>query len=626
MHDHDDRSSLKDQRFSSRGQRPGHRDDAPSFGDDGSPREDDKPYKDDRPSYKEELIEDIKTLDRHILKLLGRRSRLAAKAFKTRVRRGPDTAQEMDLWRVWEDDTTTHGGDPKLIRRLFDMVQSLDMRKAQGPADEAPTGFLLTPRREPLAVDIPGPTSPLAARIWAVLAAQAEAPLHLARVLVNDPLVGLVKALNQMGATLSWEEGALVSRGAGRARLLADAADGPVYVGDDLTNFHLLAPLALTRHGQIRFTGGPDLKGADLRPLDKVLPRLGARLSPVVPKSWGLPVRVETSGVAADGLDLSSDLAAGLAPAAVLGLALAAPTFERGLTLTWDADLHVAAELHDLLIQAAESLALFGIPAELAPGRLAVTPGVPVPPAASELLPLAPIFSASLLALPAALAASGREGGSVRLTGRWPRSNAGAEALLDLLRQAGLDVTVDAEGVRAACAAGAACPAALRPGLAAHVPLACALAAGWAMADGRKVRVLCPPDVAAAAAGPATEFCARLGLAVDVFGADAEADASGETDDAGASGLVLTPSGVQRRRTAWLAPSAAWGLALSLAALARPGLGLGNPAVVSAELPGYWSVYNGLPAPVATFYKYATPKESGDVPTDGQPARRRIKL
>ena len=50
----------------------------------------------------------------------------------------------------------------------------------------------------------------------------------------------------------------------------------------------------------------------------------------------------------------------------------------------------------------------------------------------------------------------------------------------------------------------------------------------------------------------------------------------------------------------WNAPSGRWALALAVAACARgalPGFKLGDPGIMTAVWPRFWTVYNALPEP-----------------------------
>lgn len=69
-----------------------------------------------------------------------------------------------------------------------------------------------------------------------------------------------------------------------------------IYAGQSKFHFYLLLCLALGQVTRAKFTGSTKLKIHDVRPVQELLPRLGARLTIVEPHSNGLPVRVESSG------------------------------------------------------------------------------------------------------------------------------------------------------------------------------------------------------------------------------------------------------------------------------------------------------------------------------------------
>ena len=381
------------------------------------------------------------------------------------------------------------------------------------------------------------------------------------------------------------------------------APDKVLHVGDSAWNFFLLLGHYLGRPSRAKFTGETSLKLADFSAVRHFLPQMGARLVHVVPKSDGLPARLECSGILPDAVSPPADVPAEL----VEGILLAVPFYERALTL----DLAAHPQRKLILARVLPILRAAGADFSLTESRVRVAPG-PLRLPARPRLPLEPELAVFLLGLPLVLS------GETRLDGDWPQWP-GAQAAWELLRALGLDLRLDSHpgqpaenrsdsAVRAKADATLkrACFADLPAELLAELPpdwapLPVALAACAALRGGEASL----PELPGADMSEVTSFLHAVGL---------ERSAEGRLCKTEQAASQLNAA------SAWNAPSPVWALALALTACARDARGqgfrLGNPGVMTGLYPAFWALYNALPEPAAKR------PVSGETPA--APARRRI--
>lgn len=519
-------------------------------------------------------LQSLLDIDRELARLLARRARLLNKA--TGGRKGSDPALEKQLRQAWETNATRLSRDPRFVHQLFTLLQEVDV--IDRTEEEVRPGFNLSPSRKPVAINIDGPASARQTRLWLAIAAAAQAPVTIRGALLNDPLNDLVKALNQSGASLSWDDAGNVH---GKEGGPLDFTDKVVYVGEDLLNFHLLVFLAVGAQSRLKATGGAALKLTDLTALSHFLPQLGARLTNVVPKTKGLPVRLECSGVLPDNVTVPADLPADALSALFLASAFwSAPT-------TFDVSGNACAAT--CLSEVLPILRDCNVEVSAEESTVRIVPGsIRVP--AEPKLDMDTLIATYLLALPAFA------GGTVRLAGRWASGSAEAAAALDLLKSAGLDVRRETAGMASSYAD---VPGDLDTPLAAlpqtYAPLSLVLAAAT-FASERPARLPALPQGADALA--AAGFMTQLGLEAE--------------EGSGALHQVETdiPAG------GWSSPAPEWSMALAFGSFLRTGLRLANPGNVTELMPAFWALFNGLPSPDLT------PKQKER--TDAKPARRRI--
>ncbi len=520
----------------------------------------------------------LRDVDEDILKLIVRRARLLA--------RMPENAsRERALRTHWEEHASRVSRDPRLIRQLFALLQEVNVA-----AEDLTTGaFNLAPSSSPVQADLALPGSSRQARLYAALAAASGAETTINNVLLNTPLVECVKMLGQLGASARWDEigtpRVRIAAGKGFAGTEQSGAvrsvlDKVLHAGEDPLNLYLLLFLMLTRPTRVKILGESNLRFLDLSPVRHFLPRLGARLSSVVPGQDGLPVRLEASALLPSAVNVPGELP----DDAVTALLLATPFWHKPVTVDLGACAHAGA----LLDEAEAILRSCGCEMTRQGFTLRVTPGtlrMPAAPALAMTLPLA----FALLAMP------GLNGGRVVLHGQWPASERLAAPAEALLRRV-VDLHIDGGTVESA-------------------PLGDTPPA-WSFDD-------LPVELAGPALalfahqlpGSGTKTLPCLPEGTDMLLADEFLLHLGYTRN----GRTLEPA-PEAERLPWAAPDVWWGIGFALAAFTRRDLRLSNPGSLTALIPPFWTAYNSLPEPTL---ERSLPAVS-DEEAPSAPVRRRI--
>ncbi len=532
----------------------------------------------------------IVELDREILRLIARRTHLRDELPSGREA----TRTERELRSAWEANAARVSRDPRLIRQAFALLQQvecLQKRQEESPEQEA---FNLNPSRAAVNVAMKGLSDCRRSRILGALSAGTGSANLLTDILINDPLVELVKAFNHISPCLRWEDDGRVACVADSKSLNADKAllDRAVHVGNDMFNFLLVLCIMAVRPCRLKFMGGSDLKLADLSALRHFLPSLGARFTSIVPGQEGLPARLEASGILPEQVGIPSDLPRDAALAVCLGLFCAPRDHSIRVELDGHPDAgSILDELNDILSMAHVVPRLEDSSLYLAPDPRPVFM-LPQDVRVALDLPLIGI----LLSVPLFV------GGKVEVEGLWPESPA-AEACWKLLEAAGLRLTKNRYGVTATAEPQNTFDAALFAPYDKNLPeslfpLATLFAAMGAVRSG----AACLPEcvMRGCELDVVDDFLARLGLSRD------GSRLCGGTPDR----LTDLP---------WSCPSPIWAAVLAQAAFLKPNLKLLNPGIVVDYMPGFWQWYNSLPNPVLN----RPPAVSVEQPP--LPSRRRIR-
>lgn len=535
------------------------------------------------------ILEELLDIDARLLAQVARRMKLVQRAAKGR--QVLDRELEKQLWSAFDQMSRQQDLDPRLTRQLFALLGAFGL-ETQSRRRAADKPFTLSPRSESVDMDISGPRSRARARLLAVLAAATGQPLRAGGVVLSDPLIELVKALNQCGAHLSWTEDALEAAALQKpeGEFPLSFEDSLVFAGEEPFTLYALMALALRDAGRSKFAGGVGLKSLDLRPLDALLPHLGARLAPMNPRARGLPARLESGGRMASRVELAPDTPALFAQA----LAVAAWSYPEGLRIALCREPRAAAAQAEALDEAVAVLALCQVKARREGDEFVIPAAAPRLPKSPD-LPLDPALCAYALAVPA------MAGGLARLSGRLALP---AQVLADF---AALGLAPSFEGGAALCRG-----AALKPGQSLgmgrdprFLPLALALAL---KAGGGRVAL------PAGAEGSA----ARVWIMdlLDRLGARFVAEDGPDGD-----GMELTGGPTAPWEGVWTAPDAWAALGAALISFVRPGVALDNPGVLADLWPKFWALFNSLP--VARDLPPA-PKEPEK--HDPKPKNRRVRV
>lgn len=529
---------------------------------------------------------DLADTDKRLAQMLLRRTRALARTASERREAGKplvSPAQEKALWAVWYETFRAAGLPERLVRQLFISANSLAYEAVKAPQARG-QAFVMTPASGPMALDVEAPVSSRKAMYLAALAAFTGSPCVIGPLALADPLAEFVKGCNQAGAHLSWDGPQIVCRqGDGMAM------DGlSLFAGASERGFSLLLAAAIASQANCRFSGGAELKMLDVGPYARLLPQLGARLAPIDRRAPGLPVRLEAGGETPRDVQLPDECPEELAA----GLLLFAWRFEKGLRLTFTPGSPASRGV----IEAAPVLALCGLSVRLAPDSAEVRAGQPVIPA-EPTLPADPFISALFLSM------ARFRGGAVRLQGLPDMDSPLAADALALLEAAGTEVVITGNSMQARASNWPAAPV-FAPRSPDSLPLALCLAA--AAARGARVEL---PQVGVDGIwnDEARDFLDSLGKNCEAL-----------TLEDGREALNVAPGFGEVRPV--YAPDAAYALAMGALSLSKSPLALENPGIAATLWPGFWNMFNRLPAMSGSLF--ARKEIPDDVPTP----RRRIKV
>jgi hypothetical protein len=539
------------------------------------------------------------------MKLLVRRAVLVS-----RIRNGRDHASspeavqsEKAVRMAWETGALAFSKDPRFTRQLFTLLQDLKVLSKE-QAEQSST-FILAPSRKAVAGEVEGPVDIRTAQMHIAVAACRGDSLFFDALPSAEALLDTINACVQAGAAISRHaEGRSPGSVAVRRGAPLSFTGKAIYVGENFFTLYLMAFLAAGRSGVCRLTGGARLKGADISFLRQLLPVFGARLAPVVPRSQGLPVSLESSGDIPSHAPLPADL-----PLEAVCALLSAPLVWN-VPITFDLAALPASVAAAALARIAPVYLACGVDMENRGSHLIYTPGT-LHPSEMPRLPLEPSLSAYLLSLPAFA------GGSLTLRGVWPLHLPESREAELLLSWAGmgiraLDESVTVEATR---------PPFVQPLPHSDLspeffPLFLALAAKNRLigASGPPLQQAAPFSAEHRDDALAREFCARLGLHYE------KGCLSPLPEDACDAFSGIKEGGVTAY-PAWASPDALWSMAYSLAAFLRPGLRLANPGNVTSVMPSFWNIYNTLPNPSDLPRRK---RESAQEQTDEKAPRRRV--
>jgi len=528
----------------------------------------------------------LENTDRKLVQLLAERSRLLVRMAKERKHKDKsmvDAEEEKHLWSLWRQGVEEHGLNERLLRRIFNMINGLAYEQAERRDDWV---MPLHPRQGPVDIDLPGPVDTLATRLWLIAGAALNQEVSIPGVVLNDDIIELIKACNQAGAHMSWDQDG-VSSGA----VSPQFDHTSVFVGQDAINLYLLLCLAISSPAVCRFNGGARLKSESLGFTSSLLAAFGARQVSMVPGSEGLPIRLEASGQIPDRFQIPD----GAPRELIVAILLLAPAWAREKGV-----FRIGMPSEPKHSQWATATKIF--PLWSAMGVLWEQQGQELILTGSELtlpgqpkMDLDPFLAGYVLAMP------GAHGGRACLHGTIAQKGLEWDAFQAMSHQAGLELEVMADRVQSRCDQiqdnTLQVDCSLVPEF---FPLALALAVA---AKGE--------SVISVDSGQDMDFAVHV---ISALGMESEQRTARE--------LKVRPvRGRQQEGLAVTAPNAFWCLGLALMALTGADVSIKNPGVLTSLWPQFWSLYKELPRPRANVVSRAGKQEEED---DAPKRRRRI--
>lgn len=546
-----------------------------------------------KPHAAETLEERMVREERLLAEMVLRRTTLLADHSRRRKQErqpGADPRLEKALWLAWEEVLTGKGlSQHRVWREFAAQMNSLAYchpeDAAAGPGQRT---WPLCFRPAAHSVTLGGAPDIAAALTMTFWAAASNAPVTLHQPLLNDGLIELIKALNQAGANLNWNDQSVVhDQRADRFLFGPDQGLKTIHCGQHQKTLALLTALALGRPGATKISGSSLLNRLDLRAWQGVCTQLGARLHRINPHAPGLPIRLESTG-----LPERAAIDSTTPPVLVWALLAAAPLYPQGLRLSWPADFSPGQEVQQIL----ELLPGAGVAVNQFPGGVHVLPGH-LKLDSNIALGLDPELNAMILAW------SRFSSQEISVQGRWPKATRAAEAFARLLASCGLELKAGESAVSATPLAWPKSPVFDVRGFPSGLPLAVVLA--LSSAQGGTVR--------------ADAFPLDSSVIEDLL-----RFTGSSLESAGDRHLFRRQARPPEKEVFLEVADAAWCMALSLLAYAHPGLMLANPGVMTSLWPKYWQVYRTVLSAPPRPKPEASPTEAEDAKPRRQPRRVRI--
>ena len=534
------------------------------------------------------LTQELAQIDEKIVSLLSARTNLLSRAASTRRAKNlgiTDPNQEKALWQVWRDSSKTDNLEPQILKKLFHLANNLSYARVErNSSNDKP--LCLFPRRKPVDIDLRAPRDQILRSMMFFLGATSSAPLTIAPFQGNDISLELINALNLSGFNVTFQ-----NRQCSTQPVQSWSMDNKIlYAGQAKFHFYLLLCLALGQVTRAKFTGSTKLKIHDVRPVQELLPQLGARLTVIEPHSFGLPVRVESSGQLPESISISG----GVSKKFVLALAVAATTFKSGLTIR----LHESFSTSKLLRKGIGFLQQF-IP-ELQYDGMTIT--VPAGPLNLDLsavvIPADPLMSLHLLVMPYFVE------GKVTLHGKWPEYVPHLHDVMDILHEFGLRITIGADRISSRMGT--------RPKQLAVDITSCQeyLPLMLAMSMGLRGKCSITLDTSREDVEHAQDLLENLG--------------AGYAIEPGLLQVGL-PGTRKESESPWQSPGPYWTLAGALISFTHPGVCMSNADNISSVWPWFWKIFMNLPTP-QDFINLPRSEEHADEPQDDKPKRKRIRI
>lgn len=256
-------------------------------------------------SMTKDLLKEVRQLDEKLLDLLIKRTLLYSDYLRNKRKKNLSISVrdfEGTLWKVWNQKTKVLGISSKMLRTLYNYYNNLCHELAE--KEEEKVFKLKSFKIKPVTINLAGPFDTELTRFLIYIYALKNFPIEIKHLVLNDSIYQLIKALNALNASFTWDRDFLYRKHGPFLNFNKKA----IFTGEDELNLYLLIFAAISQAGVCKFTGGSSLKSLDLRPLFSLLPQMGARIAPLIPGSYGLPIRIESTGTINDTLLVSEKL------------------------------------------------------------------------------------------------------------------------------------------------------------------------------------------------------------------------------------------------------------------------------------------------------------------------------
>jgi len=534
------------------------------------------------------LTQELAQLDEKLVSLLVSRTNLLSRAATSRRTKNlgiTDPNQEKVLWQVWRDSSKADNLEPQILKKIFHLTNNLSYARVErNSSNDKP--LCLFPRRKPVEIDLNAPRDQILRSMMFFLGATNSTPLTVAPFQGNDISLELINALNLCGFNLTFH-----NRECATQPVQAWSMDNKIiYAGQSKFHFYLLLCLALGQVTRAKFTGSTKLKIHDVRPVQDLLPQLGARLTVIEPHSNGLPVRIESSGQLPENIVIP----AGVSKKFVLALVVAATTYRSGLTI----QLHDSFSSSKLLRKGIGFLQHY-IPELQYDGTSITVPPAPISLNASAVdIPVDPLMSLHLLVMPFFT------DGTVVLQGRWPEHAPHLRDVMDILQEFGLQISAEDDHITARMGT--------RPQHLSFDITSCQeyLPLVLAMSMGLRGKCTITLDTEHEGVEYAQDLLENLG--------------AGYVIEDGLLQVGL-PGTRKVSESPWQSPGPYWTLAGALISFTHPGVCMTNADNISSVWPWFWKIFMNLPNP-QNFIHPPRSEEQEDEIHDDKPKRKRIRI
>lgn len=247
----------------------------------------------------------IKELDLEILELIKKRSETYANFLEKKKKKDEpisDSEFESNVWKIWSEFAFDSGINQRTLRTIYNLLNSIsyDFLKKE----EEKIFYIKSPKVKNVNIHLPGPLDILLTRLALYFSFIHNIDLTLNNVVLTDSIYDFLKASKVAGGTFSWEKETIIREPSKEINFDKKS----IYIGDDVLNLYFFLFAAVINPNICKLTGDGPLKMIDLKNIFSVFEQMGARIAPLIPGSFSLPIRIEATGAVNDEIILPKDV------------------------------------------------------------------------------------------------------------------------------------------------------------------------------------------------------------------------------------------------------------------------------------------------------------------------------